>query len=93
MLKAEFRFFIVDFMPFFIFRIGVGHVAITIKNYVLVLNFCSTGSPALDLISAIAQTRPHAQSCTAILARGEQYCYPQLILCHQPQHPLSADFC
>ena len=36
MLKAEFRFFLVDFVPFLNFRIGVGHdyrhVAVTIKK-------------------------------------------------------------
>ena len=35
MLKAEFRFFLVNFMPFLNFRIGVGtsgHVAVTIKK-------------------------------------------------------------
>ena len=30
--KAEFRFFLVDFVPFLKFRIGVGHVAVTIKK-------------------------------------------------------------
>ena len=32
MLKAEFRFFHVDFVSFLKFRIGVGHVAVTIKK-------------------------------------------------------------
>ena len=32
MLKAEFRFFLIDFVPFLKFRIGVGHVAVTIKK-------------------------------------------------------------
>ena len=30
--KAEFRFFLVDFMPFLKFHIGGGHVAVTIKK-------------------------------------------------------------
>ena len=29
--KAEFRFFLIDFVPFLKFRIGMGHVAVTIK--------------------------------------------------------------
>ena len=32
MLKAKFRFFLVYFMPFLNFRIGVGSVAVTIKK-------------------------------------------------------------
>ena len=32
MLKVEFRFFLVDFVPFLNFRIGLGHVAATIKK-------------------------------------------------------------
>ena len=36
MLKAEFRFFHIDFVPFLNFRIGVGHddrhVSVTIKK-------------------------------------------------------------
>ena len=31
-IKAEFRFFLVDFVPFLNFRIGVGHVTVTIKK-------------------------------------------------------------
>ena len=30
--KAKFRFFLVDFVPFLRFRIGVGHVVVTIKK-------------------------------------------------------------
>ena len=49
MLKAEFRFFLVNFMPFLNFRIGVGHddrhVVVTIKKLrdwlpVLLFFFC-----------------------------------------------------
>ena len=42
MIKAEFRFFLVDFVPFLNFCIGVGSVAITIKkslDFLLVLIF------------------------------------------------------
>ena len=42
MIKAEFRFFLVDFVPFLNFCIGVGRVAITFKkslDFLLVLNF------------------------------------------------------
>ena len=45
MLKATFRFFLVDFLPFLNFRIGVGHddhhVAVTIKNNVTYCLFFS----------------------------------------------------
>ena len=32
-IKAGFRIFLIDFMPFFIFCIGVGSIAVTIKIY------------------------------------------------------------
>ena len=32
MLKAEFRLFLIDFVPFLNFRIGVGHVTVKIKK-------------------------------------------------------------
>ena len=31
-IKAEFRVFLVDFVPFLKFHVGVGHVAVTIKK-------------------------------------------------------------
>ena len=31
-IKAELRVFLVDFVPFLKFRIGVGHVVVTIKK-------------------------------------------------------------
>ena len=31
-IKAEFRIFLVDFVPFLKFRIGVGHVVVAIKK-------------------------------------------------------------
>ena len=42
MIKTGFRFFLVNFMPFLNFCIGVGHIAVKIKKlhkFLLVLNF------------------------------------------------------
>ena len=42
LIKAEFRFFLVDFVPFLNFCIGVGYVAVMIKksrDFLCVLNF------------------------------------------------------
>ena len=42
MIKAELRFFLVDFIPFLNCSIKVGHVSVTIKkicDYLHVLNF------------------------------------------------------
>ena len=86
MLKAEFRFFLVDFVPFLNFRIGVGHVAVTIKKHSeLLLSwylFCrlksffktgASGNPALDsipILGATASRTSRTMPQTAFLRSG-----------------------